>query len=139
MSISVWKRSFLWVPGLVLLFLLGCGGADPSLDNTVHLSGKVNFQGKAVPHGKIYFNPSQGQGGTTGFAKISNGQYDTAAAEGRAAPPGIVTISINGYDREGGKMLCRHEIQIQLDANTRTKDFEVPDSAAVKDDPGPPP
>src|SRR5690349_15492401 len=77
------------------LTLAGCGGV-----NTVHVSGKVTFQGKPVPAGKIYFIPdgTKGNTGTTGYADIKNGEYNTASTGGGGVSPGAVKVKIDGFD-----------------------------------------
>jgi hypothetical protein len=125
------------VLAFLALVAAGCGGGT---QQGIHVSGKVTFQKKPVPYGKIFFNPAYAGGGTTGYAEISNGQYNTNAAKGKAVPHGTVAVMIHGYDAaDQKKMLFRHEIQIVLDQSATTKDFDVPDGAAVKGDPGPPP
>lgn len=126
------------VPALVCLLALGCG------DKGVYrVSGKVTFQGKPVPAGKVYFVPdgSKGNTGPTGFADIKNGEYDTDSG-GQGAPPGPVVIAVEGIDPSGppanekssevtAKLLfARYELAAELPKGRSTKDIDVPADAA---------
>lgn len=133
------SRAAYFLPALACLFALGCGG-----DKGYRVSGKVTFQGKPVPTGKVYFIPngSKGNSGATGFADIKDGQYDTGAAGGRNAPAGAVTIAVEGLDPSGppdkkageditAKVLFpRYELAADLPSGKSTKDIEVPADAA---------
>ena len=125
------------LPALVCLFAFGCGG-----EKIYRVTGKVTFQGKPVPAGKIYFIPDGSKGGTgpTGYADIKDGQYDTGAAGGRNAPAGAVTIAIEGTDPSAPvdkksedvtvKLLFpRYELKADMPSDKSTKDVEVPADA----------
>jgi hypothetical protein len=128
------------VPALACLLALGCGG-----ENVYRVSGKVTFQGKPVPAGKVYFIPdgSKGNTGPTGFADIKDGQYDTGATGGRNAPPGPVLIAVEGLDPAAAPdkkdkneeatakaLFPRYQIAAVLPAEKSTKDIDVPADAA---------
>jgi hypothetical protein len=119
---------------------VGCGGGGQA-----HVSGKVTFQGKPVPAGKIYFAPdgSKGNSGPTGYADIKDGNYDTSSTGGRAATPGPVVITVEGTDPSAapGKadpsgevtvklLFAGYELKAELPSSSSTKDIEVPESAA---------
>jgi hypothetical protein len=126
------------LPALACLLALGCGG-----DAVYHVSGKVTFQGKDVPAGKIYFSPDGAKGATgpTGFADIKDGKYDTSDG-GRGVPAGPVVISIEGLDPSSrpekeksedvtAKVLFpRYEVAFDMPKEKTTKDIEVPADAA---------
>ncbi len=124
----------------VLGLLVGCGSS-----NGYQVSGTVTFQGKPVPAGKIYFMPdsSKGNKGSTGFADIKDGKYDTSLDGGQGAPAGPVVIAVEGTDPSSaptGKeasgdvtaklLFARYEMQVDLPESSSTKDIDVPDSAA---------
>jgi hypothetical protein len=132
------------VPALLCGLLFGCGGSK-----TVRVSGKVTFQGKPVPSGKIYFIPdgSKGATGPTGYADIKNGEYDTSSSGGSGATPGPVIVAIEGLDpsappdkpKKGEEvseeatvkvLFPRYEITFDVPAESTTKDIEVPADAA---------
>jgi hypothetical protein len=136
------------LPALLGLLPLGCGG-----DGTHHVTGKVNFQGKPVPAGKIYFIPdnSKGNTGPTGYADIKDGFFDTSATGGSGVPPGPLIIAIEGIDPSAkpdkpkrgeeesgvvseeatGKVLFpRYEVNFEMPKENTTKDIEVPAEAA---------
>jgi hypothetical protein len=131
---------------LVLLgvLTLGCGDAKLS-----HVSGKVNFNGKPVPAGKVYILPDSGKGntGASGFADIKDGKYDTKLAGGQPAASGAVIFAIEGIDPvpppNAGPdvtttvLFPRYEERADLPASTSTKDIEVPASAVNPIQPAP--
>lgn len=74
----------------------GCsGGKDPFSRKAV--SGQVTFQGKPVPAGSIWFEPTAALGNQapTGMAVIRNGEFTTAPKDSPVA--GQYTIRITGY------------------------------------------
>lgn len=133
---------------------LGCGGGD----DTFRVTGKVTFDGKPVPKGKIYFMPdsSKGNTGPSGFADIIDGQYDTRATGGRGIVGGATIVAIEGFDPQGSPtkdlkkyskgpdklteedfvevsvqtLFPRYEVKEEFPAENTTKDFEVPAEAA---------
>jgi hypothetical protein len=139
------------LPALLCLLPLGCGG-----DGTYRVSGKVTFQGKPVPAGKIYFIPdsSKGNKGPTGYADIKNGEYDTSAKGGAGVVAGPVIIAIEGLDpsakpdkpKKGEEaseeatvkvLFPRYETTFEVPKENTTKDIEVPGEAAKgQNDPG---
>jgi hypothetical protein len=144
-------RLVLLLPVLLCALCAGCGGS-----NTYRVSGKVTFQGKPVPAGKIYFIPdgSKGNTGPTGWADIKNGEYDTGSTGGSNAPPGPVIIAVEGLDpsappdkpKKGEEvseeatvklLFPRYETPFEVPKEKTTKDIEVPGDAA-KGPTGPP-
>lgn len=133
------RRFSRFLPVLLCLFAFGCGSKS-----VYRVSGKVTFQGKSVPSGKIYFIPdgSKGNTGPTGFADIKDGQYDTSASGGRDAPSGPVIIAVEGFDpaskpeKEKSEdvsakvLFSRYEFAAELPKEKSTKDIEVPADAA---------
>lgn len=117
---------------------MGCGG-----DGSSRISGKITFNGKPVPAGKIYFMPdgAKGNTGTTGYADIKDGAYDTSSGVGAAK--GAVIVAIEGVDpaqagdKEKGdtsgevtvkSLFPRWETTLDV-TGTMTKDFDVPADA----------
>jgi hypothetical protein len=131
----------LLLPAVVLaVAATGCGG-----DGSYRVSGKVTFNGKPVPGGKIYFMPdgAKGNKGTTGYADIKDGAYDTSSGVG--APKGAVVVAIEGVDpgqpgeKEKGvkdpgeestvkSLFPRWETTLEVTGGM-TKDFDVPAEA----------
>jgi len=74
--------------------MMGCGDGDV---RNVHLSGKVTYDGKPVPHGVIVFTPDAkaGNTGPQGTAVIENGEYDTKA-NGKGVIGGAYDVMITG-------------------------------------------
>jgi len=124
--------------GLLLaagLFASGCG---TSTSGTYHLSGKVTFNGKAVPAGRIFFlpNTAKGNSGQGGFAEIKDGVFDTRK-KGAATPGGALIVRIDGFDGQttatnfvGQPLFLTYEVEVEVPQANATKDFDVPASAA---------
>ena len=95
MSFSSLFRGFC-VAGFCAVSLSGCGGGNVGY----HASGVVNFDGKPIPMGKIYFTPdtSKKNVGATGFATIKNGAYNTASTDGKPQLGGPMIVKIEGFD-----------------------------------------
>lgn len=117
----------------------GCGG-----QRGYRVSGKVTFQGKPVPAGKILFSPdaTKGNTGPTGYADIKDGEYDTALPGGKGVVGGPMIVEITGNDpsaKSDGSgpvepgtvksLFPRYETKAELPKSETTKDFEVPKEA----------
>jgi hypothetical protein len=128
----------------VICCFAGCGdGGNP-------ISGTVNFNGKPVPSGKIYFIPDESKGnvGAPGYATIENGAYDTSAAGGKSPQLGPMTVGIEGFDPNAtattpgdtsGEVTVKalfpyYQTTTDLTADSSTVDFDVPASAATRKD-----
>lgn len=122
-----------------LLTCAGCGGAGG-----YDISGKVTFDGKPIPQGKIYFAPdgTKDNKGATGYADIKDGSYNTANPGGKKHVGGPMRVSIEGSDPSqkiedpvNGEMTIKslfpgYQTTADLDKKTSTKDFDVPAAAA---------
>jgi hypothetical protein len=123
----------------------GCAGR-PS--NRFEVSGKVTFDGRPIPAGRIYFNPdlARGNDGPQGYADIRAGHFDTRQG-GKGAPAGAVIVRIEGFDGKGGAksfgkpLFVAYQIEVELPREPCTRAFEVPASAArnLPRDTAPPP
>ncbi|WP_425617130.1 hypothetical protein NA78x_000800 [Anatilimnocola sp. NA78] len=123
-------------------FIVGCGG-----DKVAHVSGKVTFNGKPVPAGKVIIKPdsAKGNSGATGFADIKDGAYDTKVAGGKGAPPGPVVFTVEGIDPVPPPnaspdvtttvLFPYYEMTAEVAAAGGVHDIDVPAEAAK----GPPP
>lgn len=112
-----------------LLLLAGCGDSGPA---RYRYSGKVTFDGRPVPFGDIVFQPDvqAGSTGPSGYAKITNGTYETASDKGTIGGPQIVRISgfetMPANENEPSKPLFSNfEVRVDLPKQKGTKDFEV--------------
>lgn len=125
------------VSATLCLYAIGCGGGDGN-----RLTGNVTFEGKPVPAGKVYFNPdgSKGNTGSSGYADIVDGKYDTGAAGGRGAPTGAVIIIVEGNDPSGApvdasseigtkRLFSGYETTADIAAGVATHDIDVPAEA----------
>src|SRR4051812_35596899 len=84
------------LPLTACLVAAGCG---TSSSGPHHLSGKVTFDGKAVPAGRIFFLPDAAKknSGQGGFAEIKDGAFDTRT-KGAPTPGGALVVRIDGFD-----------------------------------------
>lgn len=116
----------------------GCSG--PAGPQQYHLSGGVTFKGAPVEGGMIYFEPVEGNTGHAGFARISNGRYDTAAEGGKGHAGGKIAARIEPGANLQGPILDDNapppkkpfqvwQEVLDLPKSTSTHDFTVPDEA----------
>jgi hypothetical protein len=130
------ERSRPWVlPALVTGLVLvsqGCGGDTGP--KRLKASGKVTFNNRPVPAGRISFEPdaSAQNHGPGGFAEIRDGQYDTSKnGKGTVGGPHIVRINgAQGSTPEAAPLFNTFETKADLGKADTTKDFDVPASAA---------
>jgi len=123
----------------------GCGGGGPT---RYELSGKVTFEGKSIPHGRIVFEPdaSKKNAGPQGFANIKDGQFDTSDG-GQGHIGGAHLIRVEGFDAVPGAgappkpLFNAYQSSADLPQEKSTKDIDVPKSAAkdLQISTGPPP
>jgi hypothetical protein len=118
---------------LLACTMLGCGNRGAS---RFDVSGKVTFQGKLVPAGKILFLPDteKGNSGPAGAAEIRDGVYNTAK-KGKGTSGGPQLVVISGYDGKavpgdemniGKQLFPEYRTSVDLPRETTTKDFDVP-------------
>lgn len=124
----------------------GCGQ-----ESGHRISGKVTFDGTPISSGMIYFTPdgAKGNSGQSGFAKIVDGEFDTAKEGGKPTIGGPSLVRIDGFDPAGavspakgdtsGEVLLKslfptYEISSDLPKGEGTQDFAVPAEAAKRVD-----
>jgi hypothetical protein len=131
-----------------LFLVAGCGGGADEGAGTIDVSGEVKFAGTPIPKGKIYFNPdgSKGNSGSSGWAEIEDGKYDTAAEGGKPTVGGAMTVSIEGFDpaqtstdEVSGESLVKplfptYETTAELPQEDAVQNFDVPAEAANRKD-----
>lgn len=100
------------------IFAGGCGGGGPA---TFDVAGSVTFKGQPVPDGEIRLDPDAGKNfdGQQGYARIQNGQFDTAKG-GRGVAAGPYVIRILACDGKPGTEMplgrpLRSEYEFQED------------------------
>ena len=128
--------AFTTAAGLALV-LLGCGGKP----ERVRVSGRVTFQGNPVQYGNIVFepDPSRGNRGPQGYAKISSkGTFDTGVAGTGPCPgPQVVTIEaypdLNSPASKKSRVVLQYRTNVDLPSETTTQNFDVPPTAARKE------
>lgn len=111
-----------------LAALTGCSRGE----KLHRVSGTVNYDGKPVPKGLIFFDPKTD--GPQGFANIVAGKYDTAA-QGKGIRGGSYAIRVNGYDGKeaneapfGQALFPEYTGAKDLPAEDSTYDLEIPKS-----------
>lgn len=128
--------------GIVSTIAVGCNSATQSATD-YHVQGNVEFDGRPLPAGKIYFTPdsSQGNQGPQGAATIKEGKYDTRDSRfGIVGGPYLVRIE--GYDGvqpandednlfpDGQVVFRDYEIRIDFPKKDHVEDIVVPAKAA---------
>jgi hypothetical protein len=111
----------------VFLLLTVCGLAiAPGCtkeEKLFRVSGTITHNGKPVPKGVIHFDPKSE--GTSGFASIADGKYDTLVDKS-GVRAGAYEIRINGFD---GKPVGEAPFgQAVFPEYTGTKEFPPEDS-----------
>jgi hypothetical protein len=126
-----WKQAaasvlFIALGGIIT----GCGSGA----RTYHLSGSITFQGKPVPTGTIVFepDPTAGNSGPSGYAKIKDGHYDTREADCQGIVGGPHLVRIAGRDGiprgellNGLPLFPEQTLTEDFPKANGTKDFEV--------------
>ncbi len=114
---------------LVMGLLFGCKEAEQKRNR---VSGTATFDGKPIPFGDVLFTPdaTKKNSGAQGIANIRNGKYDTSAQGGKGYGGGPAVIRVTGFDREGGKLLCEQEFQVDLPPGDAKHDIDVPKGKA---------
>lgn len=118
---------------VLLTLTLGCGkGADVQ---RFPVSGRVTFDGKPVPAGRIQFEPdaTQGNRGPAGYAVIRDGQYDTSD-QGKGSIGGPHRVVIVGFDGKrdlsaelphGRRLFPNYRTAVDLPHEKTNLDFDV--------------
>ncbi len=116
---------------IAVAWLAGCSESEP---NRYRVSGEVKFDGQPIPYGDVLFTPdgAKRNSGPQGIAPIRNGQYDTAATDGKGIAGGPTVIRITGLTGPGGKLLCEYEMQVDLPRADSTHPIDVPKKGAAK-------
>ncbi len=127
---SIVTRRVLATAGSFLL-LVGCSSEPVRYD----LHGKVLYNGKPVPVGRIVFDPvaAKGKGGPQGFARIKDGIYDTRTG-GKGTVGGQQVVRIDGFDGtkidddspQGSPLFPGYEQNVDLPKQDTELDFVVP-------------
>ena len=98
MIVARWQSVGAWIVSLVAISLAaGCGQRGPE---RYEVTGKVTFQGKALPLGTVMFVPQQGPAVTATIdsdgsyaLRASAGQHRVAVTAVPPVPPGIDEMS----------------------------------------------
>jgi len=134
--------------GVLAVLVAGLVGCNPG-PTRYQVAGKVTFAGKAVPLGRIYFDPDLSKGGEgvllQGTAEIKDGVYDTART-GVGTSGGAILVRIEAFDGvstdperpAGNPLFPSYQVAVELPRqNTTGKDFDIP-AGAVGPQPGTP-
>jgi hypothetical protein len=117
-----------FVPVVLTLLFAGCAEPEPVRHR---VSGAATVDGKDIPYGEILFTPNGAQqnSGPQGIAIIRDGKFDTAH-EGKGIAGGPTVVRVTGLTKQGGKLLCEHELQVDLPRSDSTQTFNVPARSA---------
>ena len=124
-------QSGLWLVLSLFVFACGCGSPEEG-PAKFHLSGKVTFEGKPVPQGKVLFIPTGDTVGPAGQARIVNGQYSTQEQGGTPVIAGDLLAQVEGFEadapgQEVAKALFKpFETAHKMTNADGTFDIEVP-------------
>lgn len=116
-----------------VLTSLGCGNSGA---NRCELHGLVTHRGTPIPVGRIDFVSAAGdsEGGSTGYAIIENGAFDTGG-EGQHPPVGKLRVKIAGFDgksnpaeelKYGRALFEPYQSTIDVTSGRQKIDFSVP-------------
>jgi hypothetical protein len=133
--------------GVVLFIVLagfsGCSSRQAGPQRFA-VAGRVTFDGKPVPAGRIALEPdtAAGNSGPAGYGNIVAGRFTTYPRMGAVSGPQIVRIS--GFDGiasgemvEGKELFPEYTTTVELPAKATTIDFDVPRAAATPQKPMP--
>jgi hypothetical protein len=118
------------LPMVALLFLLLHAAGCSKGPGRREIAGKVNYDGKPVVYGMIYFEPdsSKGHSGPQGAGEVRDGIYRTNPDYGPV--PGPTLVRITGWDQVPGGGVpptFNYEARVDLpDADQKALDFDVP-------------
>src|SRR5262245_19776919 len=106
-------RRTVLVVGWIACALGGCAAEGPQ---RFRVSGDATFAGQPIVHGDVLFTPdgAKGNAGPQGIAQIRNGQYDTAAPDGKGIAGGPTVVRVTGLTGPGGKLVCEYEMHMDL-------------------------
>lgn len=121
-----------------VLVAVGCSSRQEGPQRFA-VSGKVTFDGKPVPAGRITLEPdtAAGNSGPAGYGNIVAGRFTTYPRMGAVGGPHIVRIS--GFDGvpagemvEGKPLFAEYMTKVELPSKATMIDFEVPLAPAKK-------
>lgn len=133
MSVMMSPRKVSVVVCLISLFSLVLAGCSPSGPPRYNLSGKIEFDGKPIPSGRIIFEPdrSAGNEGIRAVADIKDGHYQMPPGEGTIGGPHDVKIFGGDGTEVGGtpygnSLFPMYRTKIDVPKEQATYDFNVP-------------
>jgi hypothetical protein len=115
---------------VLLLLALPLGGCGKS--GRQNLSGRVTYDGKALPYGTIHFNPntSKGHSGPQGAGEIRDGRYRTNPDYGPMPGPHVVRITGWTSAPDQGMLppavVSNYEVEVEVTVGGGELDFDIP-------------
>jgi hypothetical protein len=126
------RRTAAWLNAVAIIISSAAGCSRPGQTNLYEVAGRATFAGRAIPAGRIVFEPdtARGAGGMVSIADIRAGFYRTRPGRGFGGGPCVVTI----YGSDGTMPTEEHDTALfppwrtmldlpQADCN---HDFTVP-------------
>ena len=119
----------------LLLVLAGCSGGNDG-PARFPIAGSVNFDGKPVMDGEIFFQPdeSAGNSGPASVAPIKNSEYSLPAELGLVGGPYLVKITAYEVPKNptgpmgfrGPPLFPDYSSKVEFPKEESTHDFDVP-------------
>jgi hypothetical protein len=127
---------FVMVVGLVAV----AGGCRPAESPRHRVRGRVTFDGRPVPAGRIVFSTDAAGGftGKDGWAPINDGTFDTAGS-GYETAGGSLIARIEGGEQssdrlpEGRLLFSNYDVPVVISGTGTELNFDVPRSAGAKE------
>ena len=110
---------------VLIAFCAGCSNSEPT---RFRVSGTALVEGKPIPYGEVLLTPdgAKKNSGPQGIATIRDGKFDTAAEGGKGCGGGPSVVRVTGFSAQGGKLLCEHELHVDLPRADSVQQFDVP-------------
>ena len=125
-------RRLSFVLATIGIFSFACGcSTGPRI---YQVKGTVNFEGKPVPAGVIYFDPDteKGNDGPQGYAYIKDGVYDTKGKGGQGVAGKAYIARIRGFDGKpanelpmGQSLFLEYKKAIDFPLQDSTQEFQI--------------
>ncbi|MEX1223721.1 MAG: hypothetical protein WEA31_04155 [Pirellulales bacterium] len=115
-----------------VLALVGCSDDGPP---RYQVHGRVTYDGRPVPAGRVIFEPDAAAGGKgpAGYADIANGSYRTLSDKGVVGGPHQIRVICLSGTAEGelaeGRMLCpEYRETVDLPTDNAEHNIDIPSS-----------
>lgn len=129
------------VAAVVIVSLLAAAGCSGTSGDEARIAGQVTYNGEPLPYGEMRLVQPQVSGGNSiGRAIVEQGAFDTADSDW-AATPGVVAVSLEGYERDpqGAEdadlqaitLFTSYSTEVTVGAGHNDIDLEITDEETV--------